>query len=120
MYLGNKVDLARLEETQKLYAETLPHPNETLSAYFHLDHLEAFVKDARRIADAKGQSSVNVGLLLLRGGLQKDDTAYEIVQHDQLQINIALVIKDDKETFVLEPGGESSGLCPKNCGKMFI
>lgn len=118
MYLGNKVDPARLELTQKNYSSNLPDPAETISAFFHLDYLEAFVKDARRIADARGDSSINIGLLLLRGGLQKDDTQYQQLKNGSLQLNAALIVKDVDEVFVLEPGGESTGLCPKNCGKI--
>lgn len=118
MYLGKKKDESNLREAHKKYCDSLAHPNETRSAYFDLDYLEAFVKDARKIAEAKGGGSLDVGLLLLRGGLLNGDAAYEKVENGALQINVALFVKDGADVYILEPGGESTGLCPKNCGRI--
>ena len=118
MYLGKKKNEADLREAHKKYCDSLTHPNETRYYYFDLDYLEAFVKDARKIAEAKGAASLDVGLLLLRGGLLHDDTWYEKVENDAPQINVALIVKDGADVYILEPGGESTGLCPKNCGRI--
>lgn len=117
MYLGNSKNEAELREAHKKYCDSLTHPNETRYGYFDLDYLEAFVKDARKIAVANGTGSLDVGLILLRGGLLHGDSGYEKVENDVPQINVALFVRDGADVYILEPGGESTGLCPKNCGR---
>lgn len=123
MYLG-KVKWEKIQELRKTYLDGLPE-GETRSAHINVKMLRQFLEEVEKhISSGNQYNKINendledVGIVFYRGGLQKGNDWYEVLEDGRLQMNLAIVAKIGDEAIVLEPGGESTGLCPKNCGKL--
>lgn len=109
-----KVDKATVDAARQKYTDLLTNPNETRLAYFHLKSLEKFVEEARKVADGQKTTDMYIPIAFLRQRLGHDSNYLEI-EKGVSQLNIVLLLKQDDGYMVLEPGGETTGLCPVNC-----
>lgn len=116
MYIG-KVKWEVIQQARKTYLEALPE-GETRSAHLDWSMLKKFVAALEDYIASGNQQMEDVGIVFYRGGLQKPEDWYTTLGDGRLQMNLALVAKIGDEALVLEPGGESTGLCPKNCGRL--
>jgi hypothetical protein len=116
MYLG-KVKWDLVQAAREKYLTGLPE-GETRSAHINLGELKAFLNEVSVYAEAEHIYPEDVDIVFVRGGIAKPDDWYEKVEGVNLQLNLAFVVKTGEDAFVLEPGGESTGLCPKHCGRI--
>lgn len=117
MYLG-KLKWEKIQGARETYLNGLPE-GETRSANLNLSMLKEFLQAVEEYNNSGNQYIEDIDVVFLRRGLDKPDDWYEQLGNGELQMNLALVAKiGDEEALVLEPGGESTGLCPKNCGKL--
>ncbi len=114
MYIG-RVEWDKIQVLRESYLNGLPD-GETRSAHLDMNSLRGFLKHVIKYARSSKNPINDVDIVFLRGGITKPDDWYSELEDGKLQMNLALVVKVGNEAFVLEPGGESTGLCPKNCG----